>query len=737
MPKIELSAFDTGLDLNSAKFGGATTGYAYALNANPFTTAEGVVMFASGWTNGASSQSISFYERTTWAVNGTTGRITVSSFSNAGNNALEATEDANGQQVSSYTIALFTLQGRFITIVGNSFKLASTPLATTWQAVQMPRYFANLPNDYWTSTEIINYVGDAGIAPDASDVIKGRTFLSVAPLSASSPIAMGANDPSLGLYRGTYTLAGLPTGIAGQRAKISDSDRGWRTHNGTSWVPETTGRKFDILQFINPASSDNTAGLQAAIDAAQALFGATITFPAGLSIQFASTLDLDQRRNIIFEGTSTNRAETSPPNLIFTGASGNGLRGRSSYGLSLQNMHIQYNNPAYNGTLLEFNHNISGADTQRLNIQNCAIGGTASAFSAAKLINLNQSIIGIVKGNHFQYAAKAVCGREGGGVGNYAYVYEISNNDFNFCDVALWNYDEWTVTGNTFSPDRFGVTRAMDTDGLIAARGLTVIGNYSGDAGTNPVAHYNFVGCLGLTFMGNWVTIPENIGARFVACQAVLATGNRFEGTGTSFQIDNVAGQNYGFSIMANSLITESPTINGIEETSKPTTGYFTMSNEVGGAPRVNSTNYGMTFYGQSGGTPLDPELAITIGSIGSSVSGGDTDGNGAGIRYLLDAEINGMPGGSIIAQPRTRDVNAAWSHWTRSPVTGNPMEADRIDSYKYRTTVPLGTNATAMDNANIGNGEFYLYIDPTTGDVKIKSKTSGGTVKTATITVT
>ena len=138
MPKIELSTFDTGLDLNSPKFSGATSGYAYAFNENAFTTVDGVAMCASGWQYGASANTVDFYERTTWAVNGTTGRITVASFSNASNNALEATENANGQQVSSYTIALFTTNGRFITTVGNPFRLYSGVNPTTWLAVQMP-----------------------------------------------------------------------------------------------------------------------------------------------------------------------------------------------------------------------------------------------------------------------------------------------------------------------------------------------------------------------------------------------------------------------------------------------------------------------------------------------------------------------------------------------------------------------------------------------------------------------
>lgn len=54
------------------------------------------------------------------------------------------------------------------------------------------------PDAYLTRTDVIALVNTAaGTLNDASDVIKGRTKLSVAPVSASSPIAVGDNDPRI------------------------------------------------------------------------------------------------------------------------------------------------------------------------------------------------------------------------------------------------------------------------------------------------------------------------------------------------------------------------------------------------------------------------------------------------------------------------------------------------------------------------------------------------------------
>lgn len=69
----------------------------------------------------------------------------------------------------------------------------------------------NPPDTYWTQQEIVNYFNTLSPAPDASALVKGVTKLSIAPVSAVNPIAVGDNDPRIKfmpdiLAVGTFTL---------------------------------------------------------------------------------------------------------------------------------------------------------------------------------------------------------------------------------------------------------------------------------------------------------------------------------------------------------------------------------------------------------------------------------------------------------------------------------------------------------------------------------------------------
>jgi hypothetical protein len=133
MPQVEVAALVTALDFNSERFDGVTSGYAYVFNATTFTTAEGVAVLASHWRRRDEDLSnVIDYERAAWTLNVTTGQITIGAFTIVGNNPLYSTEDAAGGHLSSYTLALFTTDGTFITIVYEGIVVPSSPASTTW-----------------------------------------------------------------------------------------------------------------------------------------------------------------------------------------------------------------------------------------------------------------------------------------------------------------------------------------------------------------------------------------------------------------------------------------------------------------------------------------------------------------------------------------------------------------------------------------------------------------------------
>lgn len=69
----------------------------------------------------------------------------------------------------------------------------------------------NPPTTFWTATQVQQYFDTLSPAPNASDITKGITKLSVVPVSAVNPIAVGDNDPRIKfmpdiLAVGTFTL---------------------------------------------------------------------------------------------------------------------------------------------------------------------------------------------------------------------------------------------------------------------------------------------------------------------------------------------------------------------------------------------------------------------------------------------------------------------------------------------------------------------------------------------------
>lgn len=130
---------------------------------------------------------------------------------------------------------------------------------------------ANPPSTYLTTAQTIAYFAtlDGGGA-DASALVKGITKLSVAPISATNPIALGQNDPAVGNLHGELSLGRVP------RALLTDS-----LEDGQILDDDTTGVSIQILtpfqagdweaegnnSYIDVSDEDGTANLFAGSDA--------------------------------------------------------------------------------------------------------------------------------------------------------------------------------------------------------------------------------------------------------------------------------------------------------------------------------------------------------------------------------------------------------------------------------------------------------------------------------------
>lgn len=508
-------------------------------------------------------------------------------------------------------------------------------------------------------------------------------------------------------FAGSYTVDTLPKiGVnAGDTATVTDSTRGIWQFDGKKWIPKDN-RRANALDFCNPATTDDcTAGLQAAIEALAKLHGGTLVFPAGYTFKFASPLDLVNHSSITFEGTVT-KGHGGTINLLYTGSGANAAFNMlSSYELTFRKLHIVYDNPKFTGWLLQTGHNgAAGGDTQQFLIDNCVIRGTENAHNAAGLVDLNLSIIGKIVDSHFMYANVGIRGVTG--KPNYAYLYDIGNNTFNYCETAIYNPDaNWRIIGNTFEPSLKGETVGIDSDNSYYIRGVTIqANNFSDSSGANRPQLRLHKG-LGVSVSNNWFTLPKNATAMdFTECQGLVVNGNRVESDGAAtvgiqFGSGNL---NYAVTVSGNSLNAATPIAN---ET--VVIGLTQLSNETGGSSLTNAITSGLTVRGNAGTNAIGIyPTSLTIGSVYKTV-----DFNyGGGIR--MTNALAGYNDGSMIIQARGRDSAGDIVLKTGS---GDALKVNAAG-------VILGANLAGTTGAFTGNVTFPTQ---TAGDNSTKAATT------------
>jgi len=164
-----------------------------------FTASDGTVVMAGTPGSGAFFKSV--------ACTISAGIISIPSFT------IPSTTDASDNQNAKYTAVFFDSKGVKRDTFFADFPLTNTLGTTvTWgqirvyKAGQQPLRDTSVYTKIQTDFQILTALGTAN---DASDTVKGRTKLSVAPAVAANPIAVGNNDP-------------LFTGSAQKSANLSD-----------------------------------------------------------------------------------------------------------------------------------------------------------------------------------------------------------------------------------------------------------------------------------------------------------------------------------------------------------------------------------------------------------------------------------------------------------------------------------------------------------------------------------
>lgn len=121
---------------------------------------------------------------------------------------LQSTVDSNKPNTRFFAVLYDQSGARRETLMGDAsgWIVPASPTSTTVAQLLNAQGtgIVNPPVSYLNSSQVQTLINTAvGTLNDASDIVKGKTKLSVAPVSATIPIAVGANDPRIPTSSGT------------------------------------------------------------------------------------------------------------------------------------------------------------------------------------------------------------------------------------------------------------------------------------------------------------------------------------------------------------------------------------------------------------------------------------------------------------------------------------------------------------------------------------------------------
>jgi hypothetical protein len=273
-------------------------------------------------------------------------------------------------------------------------------------------------------------------------------------------------------------------------------------------------------------SHDDGAAILAAAAAAEAAGGGKVYTPPSATpcIIGASgiyALNFSGYQQVEFVGPSAgaygiNLSGSTPVNpnqkgwWQFTGNPSSGLiSAQGTFGVTFQNLLIQYTNTSFTGLIVDTSHNVTANDTQKFSFLGNAVTGTSSAQGAACGVCLDKTINSTVRDSNFSFMKVYVRGLAG--AGSYSNGVRVEDNMFGNGNTAAGTTSiqdpgqGWVISGNVFELGVNSTTQSAIDATLASSQGLgfSVAGNWFGDApATWTGALFNQVG-TGFSFTGN------------------------------------------------------------------------------------------------------------------------------------------------------------------------------------------------------------------------------------------
>lgn len=383
---------------------------------------------------------------------------------------------------------------------------------------------------------------------------------------ASTPPSFGLTSASqCGPVTYVTTIAGLKAIPVGTTASVyvlgynsaGDGGGGWfygdalsvlADNGGTIFAPNVGSgrwlRQIAIPQDLSVgwfgARGDGATNDYVAINATVAALpnggtpsGGVVRFPGGnyLCVNSAggdkTCLNILNRHGLKFVGTGgSNNAFRFGTTLTFTGATDSLIKLDGCEGIEISNLNLAYNNPSYNGDLIDLRQVSGGIETTSIHIHNFSAGGiSGSALSANSLIRMSLNVKVVIEHGFVQYATRGIYG-DGGSVNDV----DINDIWFQFISsqsLVMGGGNNWVVRNNAVEPLASGNAGWITTSGICL--GCTISNNNLGDGN----ALGTWIDLSAFPFNGGQIT--SNLASTGLhslnlgTSSGVLVTGNSFD----------------------------------------------------------------------------------------------------------------------------------------------------------------------------------------------------------------
>lgn len=335
---------------------------------------------------------------------------------------------------------------------------------------------------------------------------------------ASQVYQLGGVVPPVRKNLGAGTAGAVGIDTSGNLVRASDPTcisglnfDGWVDEAGNVTLSPSLVYEFNVKDFGAVGDghivggvvvgTDDTAAIQACVSALKRFSVSNVTlgnaqasmyFPHGVylcseAIDFSTVSYYSQYYpgvTIRGDGGALGMEEPASSAIVYTGSSGNAIAARSTVGFTVRDIAILYSDRTYTGTVIDFGHGVTNADTQTPTVMNCTIGFAYKPASglgrATNLISLDRALFSVVDNCYLRDGYSGIFGTNDG----YSNQVTISTCTFSaFSFAAIRNIgNAWNILGCAFEGPFLPRMIGDDRTGAHVSC-LVVDGCWTGDCG--------------------------------------------------------------------------------------------------------------------------------------------------------------------------------------------------------------------------------------------------------------